>query len=188
MNRDAFMARLREGLRGLAPETVDEIAADYEAHFAEGAAAGRAEEDVAKGLGDPARLARELKAEAGLKRWEEKRDPAAAAGAIFAVLGLGVVDLVILLPILTAVGGIMFGLLVGAVAIFFAGGAVFVGGLFGGFHVGLNPFGTAFAGLGMMSGSVCAASLLALVLIALVNLLVRYARLHFRLLKPAIES
>jgi len=44
--------------------------------------------------------AAELRAEADLKRWEEQRNPSAAASAIFAVLGLGALDVLILLPIL----------------------------------------------------------------------------------------
>src|SRR5271156_2226625 len=103
MTREAFIARLWEGLKGLPTATVAEIAADYNAHFAEGAAAGRSEAEIATALGDPDRLARELRAEAGLKRWESERNPAAAAGAVFAVLGLGALDLLILLPILIAV-------------------------------------------------------------------------------------
>src|SRR6185437_8700175 len=120
MTRQAFLARLREGLRGLPPSMIDDIVADYETHFAEGAAAGRSEEDVAAALGDPGRLARELRAEHGLKRWEAERSPSAGAGAVFAVLGLGAIDLLILLPILMGVGGALFGLAVACVAVFFA--------------------------------------------------------------------
>lgn len=189
MNRDAFMARLREGLRGLPPETVDEIVADYETHFAEGIAAGRSEDSLAEALGDPGRLARELKAEAGLKRWEEKRDPAAAAGAIFAVLGLGAVDILILLPVLVAVGGTLFGLFVGAIAVFFAGGWLSVAAPTGNVPwVTEAPWTIVFVGMGLMSGAVAAGAVLMLAVIGLVNLLVRYGRLHYRLLKPAIES
>ena len=67
MNRQAFIDRLRLGLSGLPAAAINEAVADYEAHFAEGAAAGRTEEEVAAALGDPARLARELRAEIGLK-------------------------------------------------------------------------------------------------------------------------
>ncbi len=51
---------------GLAREDINELIADYEAHFTEGSAAGRSEEDVSRALGEPGRLARELRAEAGL--------------------------------------------------------------------------------------------------------------------------
>ncbi|HTK35820.1 MAG TPA: DUF1700 domain-containing protein [Caulobacteraceae bacterium] len=189
MIRDAFLARLREGLGGLPPAAVDDIVADYAAHFSEGAAAGRSEESVAQALGDPGRLARELRAEAGLRRWEEQRNPTAAAGAIFAVLGLGAIDLLILAPVLIAVGSALFGLFLGSLGVFVAGIGMFVAGLFnqipGG---GPSPAQAAFAGLGMMSGSVCAAALLSLAVIGLVNLLVRYGRLHYRLLQPAVRT
>ena len=81
MNRQAFIDRLRLGLSGLPAQAVNEAVADYETHFAEGAAAGRTEDEVAAALGDPARLARELRAEIGLKKWEETRNPTSAAGA-----------------------------------------------------------------------------------------------------------
>ena len=58
MTRQAFMARLLEGLRGLPPTIQADIVADYNNHFNEGAAAGRSEADVAAALGDPGRLAR----------------------------------------------------------------------------------------------------------------------------------
>src|ERR1700761_4788166 len=98
MTRQAFMARLREGLRGLPLPVQADIVADYENHFNEGAAAGRTEADVAAGLGDPGRLARELRAEIGLKRRESEHSASAGASAIFAVLGLGALDILILLP------------------------------------------------------------------------------------------
>ena len=44
MNRQTFLGQLRNGLAGLPPKTVDDLAADYEAHFADGAAA--ASDDV----------------------------------------------------------------------------------------------------------------------------------------------
>jgi len=42
-------------------------------------------------------------------------------------------------------------------------------------------------GLGLMAGSVSGAAILTLICIGLTNALVWYGRLHFRLLKPAID-
>ncbi|MFN9250560.1 MAG: DUF1700 domain-containing protein, partial [Brevundimonas sp.] len=97
MTRSDFMNRLRAGLAGLPAAAINDLAADYEAHFEDGVAAGRTEAEVAAALGDPARLARELRAEAGMKRWETEKNPSAAADAVFAVLGLGAIDILILL-------------------------------------------------------------------------------------------
>lgn len=185
MTRQAFIARLREGLRGLPAQAVADIVADYEAHFAEAAAAGRSEQDVAAALGDPDRLARELRAEAGLKRWEEQRNPSAAAQAVFAVLGLGALDILVLLPILMTLGGVLFGCFVAVVAIFVAGGAVFAGGPF--FHPPGGPATAILIGIGMMAGAASGGALLTIITTGLVNALVWYGRLHYRLLKPAIE-
>ena len=185
MTRQAFMARLREGLAGLPAQTVADIVADYETHFADGVAAGRSEADVAAGLGDPGRLARELRAEIGLKAWEENRNPSGAAAAVFAVLGLGAIDILILLPILMAVGGAMFGVAVAVIAVFFAGGVVFAAGPFTGF--GGAPAVAILGGIGLMSGAAALGAVLTIVTIGLVNALVWYGRLHYRLLKPALE-
>ena len=187
MTRDAFLARLREGLRGLAQAAVDEIVSDYAAHFAEGEAAGRSDAQIAQALGDPGRLARELRAEAGLKRWEERPNPTAAAGAVLAVLGLATVDILILLPILIGIGAALLGSFIASIAIFFSGAWVFAGGVSGGFGAPGpgSPLAAAFAGLGLMSGGVAAAAILSVSVIALVNLLVRYGRLHYQLLQPA---
>ena len=185
MNRQAFIDRLRLGLSGLPPAAIQDAVADYETHFAEGVAAGRTEEEVAQSLGDPSRLARELRAEVGLKKWEEQRNPTSAAGAIFAVLGLGAIDILILLPILMTVGGVLFGLIVAAIGVFVAGGVVFAAGPFLGPPGG--PVAALLAGIGLMALAASAGAILTIVVIGLVNALVWYGRLHFRLLKPAIE-
>lgn len=185
MTRSDFMNRLRAGLAGLPAAAINDLAADYEAHFEDGVAAGRTEAEVAAALGDPARLARELRAEAGLKRWETEKNPSAAAAAVFAVLGLGAIDILILLPILMTVLGIMFGVFFAVVGTFIAGGTVFAIGPFVGAPGG--PLAALLAGLGLMAGATAAGALLAITAIWLVNGLVWFARLHYRLLKPAIE-
>ncbi len=185
MTRQAFMARLREGLRGLPPQSVADIVADYEAHFTDGEAAGRTEAEVAAALGDPDRLAREIRAESTVARWREERSPSSAAAAVFAVLGLGAIDILILLPILMGVAGAIIGLAVAAIVCFFAGAFVFAAGPF------MDPPGGAvtaiLAGIGIMAGSASGGALLTIVSIGLMNALVWYGRLHYRLLKPALE-
>ena len=114
MNRAHFMAQLRDGLSGLHHTDINDILADYESHFADGAADGRSEDEVAAALGDPARLARELRAEVGFKRWEENRSAGNFLGVVLALLGLATIDFIIpaalpLLPgrdVLRPVGGL----------------------------------------------------------------------------------
>lgn len=186
MSRELFLGRLRTGLAGLPPETIDDYVADYAAHFDEGVAAGRSESDVAAGLGDPGRLARELKAEAGLRRWEAERNPASAATAIFGLLGLGVIDVMIILPILLPILGVLLGFAITSIVGFGAGAFVFVAGPLAG---AVRDIGAAMlAGLGVMAGSVSVGAITSLVTVGLVNALVWYGRLHLKLLKPALEA
>lgn len=186
MTRAEFITRLRRGLAGLPVTVIADIVADHEAHFADGQAAGRTEAEVAAALGDPDRLARELRAEAGLKQWEEKKNPSNAMAAIIALLGLGALDVMFLLPLLMGVLGALFGILVAVVAIFVAGGFVFAAGPLTGPPGG--PFTAFLAGIGLMGLATTLGALLTLVTVGVFNAVVWYARLHYRLLKPAIEQ
>jgi len=186
MTRNEFMSRLRRGLSGLAPTVIADIVADHEAHFAEAAAAGRTEAEAATALGDPDRLARELRADAGLKRWEETKSPSNAGAAIVALIGLGAIDIIFLLPLLMGVLAALFGFLVAVVTLFVSGGFVFAMG-----PLTAPPGGpmTAFlAGVGLMAGATFLGALLTLATVGLFNVVVWYGRLHFRLLKPAIDQ
>lgn len=185
MTRQDFIARLRQGLVGLPQQVQSDIVADYETHFTEGAAAGRSEADVAAALGDPDRLARELRAEAGVKRWQAQRNPEAAAAAVFAVLGLGAIDLLVLLPILISVVSVICAFGIVALVGFVGGAMVFAAGPFSHYPGGVGA--ALLTGLGLMAGGVSLAAVVTLVSVGLVNALIWYGRLHYRLLKPAIE-
>ncbi len=186
MTRAEFLARLKRGLAGLPVSAAAEILSDYEAHFDDAASAGRSEAEVAEALGDPDRLARELKAEAGMQRWREEKNPSAAVAAVFAVIGLGAIDIIILLPLLTGVVSALAGLFLAAIGVFIAGGAVLVAGPF--FSPPGGPLFAVLLGLGMMGLAVFGAAILAVLTVWLVNGLVWFARLHYRLLKPALDS
>lgn len=184
MTRDEFLRRLRRGLEGMPPEAAADVIADYEAHFDAARDDGRSEAEVAEALGDPGRLARELRLEAGIKRWEEGRSPSSASNAVIALLGLGAIDILVLLPVLLPAIGVIIGLYIGLLGLFIAGGGVLVVGPFSGF-----PGGTAaalLAGLGMMAAAVAFTALLAIVTIWLVNGLLWFGRLHYRVIKPAL--
>jgi len=181
MTRAQFLARLKNGLAGLPEGEVADMLADYESHFSDAAAAGRSEEDVAASLGDPVRLARELRAEASLKRWETHRSPGNFLGAGMALFGLITLDFFVLLPFTFV---FLFGMGIALFVLTIVGtvGASLVMALF--FSGGLGGFAVALAGLGILSGVICAGAIILLVLAGTMNLLGRYVRLHYRLLKP----
>lgn len=187
MTRDEFLKRLSRGLRGMPQAALADIVGDYEAHFEAAAAEGRSDREVAAALGDPARLARELKLEAGIRRWQESRSPSSAWAAVVAFIGLGALDIIILLPLLISLIGVLIAFYVAVIAVFVAGAVVMIAGPF----AGVSPtgaVGVALGGLGIMAMAITLGSLLLIVSVGLVNLLLWFGRLHYRVLQPAIEQ
>jgi len=177
MTRSLFLAELRAGLSGIPADERNDIMADYEAYFVEGAAAGRSDADVEAALGDPARLAKELRAEAGLKSWEENRNPKTFIRAGWALIGLGTLD-VLMLP-LVFVGVIVLGALIFAFSIVgFVGFSIAASA----FHAGIAAPAMVLAGVGLVCTAVGAAALILILLGLGMKIFGGYARLHYRLL------
>ena len=189
MNRAHFMAQLRDGLSGLHHTDISDIVTDYERHFADGAADGRSEDEVAAALGDPARLARELRAEVGFKRWEQNRNAGNFLGVVLALLGLATIDFLFLLPILCAMAAVFFGLSVGCLGLIVGGSFMLFNLLpFGWGHAMNNPLAQALIGIGLIAGAIGLGALLLWLMEIIAKLLIRYARLHFRLFDSANAS
>jgi uncharacterized membrane protein len=185
MTRAEFMARLKTGLVGLPMASAAEIAADYEAHFEDGVAAGRSEAEVAAALGDPGRLARELRAEAGARRWRQEQTASSAAGAVLGTIGLGALDILVLLPFLSTVLGVLLSIVVIGLLAFIAGGFVLVAGPFFGAPGGV--LAAVLMGVGLIGLSVFLIGVTAILGKYLIDAVVWFARLHYRVLKPALE-
>jgi uncharacterized membrane protein len=189
MNRAHFMAQLRDGLGGLHHTDISDIVADYETHFADGAADGRTQEEVAAALGDPARLARELRAEIGFRRWEENRSAGNFMGVVLALLGLATIDFIILLPLLCALAAIFFGLSVACLGCVVGGSFLLFNLLPFGWHGVMGNAGMQLlVALGLISGAIGGGALLLMLMDIIAKLLIRYTRLHFRLFDSANKS
>jgi uncharacterized membrane protein len=188
MNRVTFLRILRDGLAGLPAQEIDDILADYTAYFDEAHASGRSEGEVTTALGDPRRLARELRAETELRRWENHSSLGNSGAALLALGGLAAVDILFLLPLLFAVtiSVLVIGLVI------FVLGIVGIGALLSLFKVGKFASVAAMVlragvGIGLITASVGCGALLLLALNGAVKMLGHYARLHYRLLKPKQE-
>lgn len=188
MNRNEFLSRLRRGLEGLSPDQIHEVMTDYESYFSDGLANGRSEQEIAAALGDPARLARELKAEAGFRRWENDRTPGNMVGAVLALLGLAAVDVLFLFSFLVVLCGVFIGFAIASVALMGVGFALILGAIIPGWAMfglagsAVLAVAVGLAGAGLISFGIGLGALLWLALNFTVKALVEYARLHFRLI------
>ena len=185
MTKTEFLDTLHRRLGGLPQAEIDDVMADYATHFAEGMAAGRSEAEIAEALGDPLRLARELRAEVGLRRWEEERTAGNFFAALAGFLALIAVDFVFLLPLVA--GLMLFTLIAGIVLIALSvAGLALLTKLFSweGLFVFKSITRTLY-GLGLLGVGIGGGALLLMMVDYVVRLLGRYARLHYALLNRA---
>jgi uncharacterized membrane protein len=185
MTRLEFLETLRRRLAGLPKAEIDDLVADYATHFADGMAAGRSEAEIAEALGDPMRLARELRAEAGFRRWETERTPASFFAVLFGFVALVAVDFVFLLPLL---GGLVLFTLIAAIVLLALciAGIVLLAKLFswdGLFAV--HSLVRKLSGLGLLGVGIGGGALLLMMIDYVVRLLGKFARLHYELLNRA---
>jgi uncharacterized membrane protein len=98
MKQDVFIETLRQELSSLPKHAVDEIIADYREYIGDALAAGRREEDVIAALGDPVKLARELKAQANYRQWQDRRSFGNLIRVIMSISALGLLNVLLLVP------------------------------------------------------------------------------------------
>ena len=188
MKRADFMAQLRAGLSGLHSADIDDILADYETPFRRRRRPWpqRRRSLCCVGRSCP-RLAREMRAEVGFRRWENERTPGNLVGVLLALLGLATLDLIFLFPILLVMGAVFFGLACACIGVIIGGSFLLISTLVGNFHE-MTPVAQGFLGLGLVSGGVGGGALVVLIANWVARALIRYARLHFRLFDSAAQS
>jgi len=180
VTRAAFIAGLRQGLKGLPGEEIAEILTDYEAHFSDGAAAGRSDDQIAAALGDPVRLGQELRAETRLRRWEARRNPGTFLRASAALLP--VFHIALLLPVIAAL--LAFAGIAGWVL--YLAGATGLHLIFGSGKG--NVLVPSLIGAGLIFGVIGIGTLIALALDSGLRLLGRHVRLNYRRLRAPDRS
>jgi uncharacterized membrane protein len=183
MTQDEFLSILHDRLRGLPPAEIEELMDDYASHFAEGMAEGRSEAEIAAALGDPARLARELRAEAGLRRWETARTPANFYAAFAGFIALIAVDFMFLLPLLGALAIVALALGLAMLGLCVAGIALTLRMFHFDHGLSLGYLTRILSGVGLLGLGVGGGALLVMAVDYAVRLLARFARLHYTLLE-----
>ncbi len=131
MNKKEFLGRLSELIKDIPEEEKKDILFDYEEHFRIGLEKGRKEEEIAVSLGDPKVIAKQSRASCILKKAEKTASVNNIMRAIFAAVGLGFFNLVIVLGPAIGLIGILVALFASAFAITISGVAVLFGTLIG---------------------------------------------------------
>lgn len=104
VNRDEFLFELESLLAGLSKEEKQDILQDFEEHFAMGILEGKSEEEIVRALGSPQQIAKEMKAHYHIEKVSESGTVVNIARAVWAVIGLGFFNLIIVLgPLIAAV-------------------------------------------------------------------------------------
>ncbi len=99
MTREQFLESLRNQLKNIPKEQIDEILQDYRDHITIGMEKGRNEEELIKSLGDPKEIAKQINANYHIKNAETKISASNIFRAIYATAGLGFFNLIFVLPL-----------------------------------------------------------------------------------------
>lgn len=97
MNKKDFLTDLERHLSKLSKTEKKDILQDYEEYFAIGIVEGKEEHQIVESLGSPKQLAKELLADYHIGKMEKTSSTPNMFKAVWAVIGLGFVNLVIVL-------------------------------------------------------------------------------------------
>ncbi len=131
MNKEEFLGKLSELIKDIPEEEKKDILFDYEEHFRIGLEKGRKEEEIAASLGDPRVIAKQSRASCILREAEKTTSVNNIVRAIFAAVGLGFFNLVIVLGPAIGLIGILVALFAASFAITVSGAAVLLGTILG---------------------------------------------------------
>jgi len=116
MNKQAFLDALNSTLQQLTADERHDILEDFEEHFAMGLEEGKTEAEIADSLGSPQQIGKELLASYHIEKVETTSSAGNMFRAVWAVIGLGFFNLVIVLgPFIGLVGILFAGWVVGIV-------------------------------------------------------------------------
>ncbi|MES9737262.1 DUF1700 domain-containing protein [Peribacillus frigoritolerans] len=110
MNKEQFLKQLNASLTRLSLEEREDILQDYEEYFEIGMEEGKSEQEISKSLGNPKQISKELMATYHLDQVEQTTSAGNVMRAVWAVIGLGFFNLVIVLgPFIALIGVVIAG-------------------------------------------------------------------------------
>lgn len=135
MTKYNFLNELDRRLAKLPEADKKDIMRDYEEHFESASEVGKSDDEIIATLDSVEKIAKEVAADYHVEIAQEKSDVSSVFRAVFAVGGLGFLNLVFVLGPAIAVGAIIFALGISGIA-FIASPILFL--FFSG--IGLQPF------------------------------------------------
>lgn len=108
MNKEQFLKQLEGSLKRLSTEERKDILQDYEEYFAVGMENEKSEQEIAASLGNPKQIAKELLASYHLDMVEQTASASNILRAVWAVIGLGFFNVLIVLAPFCALVGFVF--------------------------------------------------------------------------------
>ncbi|MCW1938888.1 DUF1700 domain-containing protein [Bacillus anthracis] len=92
MNKSEFLSQLSSSLRNIPNSEKEDIISEYETHFISGKQDGKCEEEIARKLGNPKTIAKELTVSYAITNADNKRSFKNMITALFSVMSLSVLN------------------------------------------------------------------------------------------------
>lgn len=130
MNKQAYLASLKRALSGLPAALIADVLRDYEQHFIDALVSGRSDEQTARALGDPRKVALEFKAMTQLDAFRNKRSLANFGRMGFALVCVAGFNM-FLLPFMLVAPLMLLSFYLVSACCFIAGATIAASGLTG---------------------------------------------------------
>lgn len=110
MNKETYLAELAAELSLLPDEERADVIADYEEHFTFARSKERSDNDIIEGLGPPRKIAKEILAQTKISAAGDNPSLGSISRAVYAAIGLGFFNLVVVLGPFIALLSVLFSL------------------------------------------------------------------------------
>ncbi|MED3688393.1 DUF1700 domain-containing protein [Peribacillus butanolivorans] len=182
MNKEEFLKELDASLKRLSLEERQDILQDYEEYFEIGLDKGKTEQEISEALGNPKQISKELLASYHLGQVEETTSAGNVMRAVWAVIGLGFFNIVIVLGPFIALLGVVIAGWASAIGFILAPLGVLLNLILGSFQLFDLFFALGLCGIGIFiaMGMFVATS-------ALIKGFIRYLKFNVSLVKGGLK-
>ena len=134
MTKNEFLKQLHKHLKHTSDEERQDILNEYETHFYSGFKEGKTEAQISAELGDPRNLAKELNSIAAVEKAEHSNKFGDVGNAIFAVMGLSLLNFFVILVPFVFILSIVISLIITTISFVFSPVLLLIKGMIEGFE------------------------------------------------------